>query len=208
MSGTGLAQDSKAAWLTSVARAKWRAILRGVCLSLSVALLTLLAGSFAGRRAVAMGRVGISLERARLEVTLFDSEVTVQRDMWGFAGTRRAGRFRSGSAWQYGHGVGYAGGPPGTPGTVRMEGWNVPLAMWASVGVPLFSAGWWFLRRRHAPGCCRACGYDLRGLTGRPCPECGHTPAGTMRAIIQSAQRWIAPTRSQPAPSTRGPAVA
>ena len=27
--------------------------------------------------------------------------------------------------------------------------------------------------RRRRPGVCRTCGYDLTGLTGGPCPECG-----------------------------------
>ena len=25
----------------------------------------------------------------------------------------------------------------------------------------------------YAPGCCQKCGYDLRSITGRRCPECG-----------------------------------
>lgn len=36
------------------------------------------------------------------------------------------------------------------------------------------------LRRRGRiidPGACTACGYDLRGLSTRACPECGHDPA-------------------------------
>lgn len=35
---------------------------------------------------------------------------------------------------------------------------------------------WFALARRwpkHPPGCCPACGYDLRGNAGDACPECG-----------------------------------
>jgi len=32
---------------------------------------------------------------------------------------------------------------------------------------------WFLLTRYRAKWMCQACGYDLRGLAGRPCPECG-----------------------------------
>lgn len=32
---------------------------------------------------------------------------------------------------------------------------------------------------------CPNCGYDLKGLAGRPCPECGQTPAGRRRGGIR-----------------------
>jgi len=42
----------------------------------------------------------------------------------------------------------------------------------------LFGAAAWSLRPRHPKlGCCRECGYDLRGNVSGRCPECG-TPTG------------------------------
>ena len=35
--------------------------------------------------------------------------------------------------------------------------------------------GWAHRAIRRRRGRCTACGYDRRGLTGEPCPECGHT---------------------------------
>lgn len=55
--------------------------------------------------------------------------------------------------------------------------------MWfivGSVAAPTALA-WWVARKRPGPGCCRACGYDLRGLGAGVqagdvvCPECGAT---------------------------------
>lgn len=39
--------------------------------------------------------------------------------------------------------------------------------------VTCLTAGQVFRRPVIPPGCCRGCGYDMRGLTGPRCPECG-----------------------------------
>lgn len=56
-------------------------------------------------------------------------------------------------------------------------------AMWAAAwagGLFVISA----LRRarRRRRGLCPSCGYDLRGTTGAPCPECGASPSASAAA--------------------------
>ena len=41
------------------------------------------------------------------------------------------------------------------------------------VGAPLVAWGAWVWRRRPFESGCPACGYDVAGLTGQVCPECG-----------------------------------
>ncbi len=60
--------------------------------------------------------------------------------------------------------------PTSNPRGVEVPGWY-PLA---ALAVPT-AALWWRDRRRHAPGHCRKCGYDLTGNVSGRCPECGTT---------------------------------
>jgi len=64
--------------------------------------------------------------------------------------------------------------------------WREPLSGATSIHVPLWvlamafgaPAAWlWVNRRKLRPTDCKRCGYDLRGLAGNKCPECG-SPRG------------------------------
>jgi hypothetical protein len=50
------------------------------------------------------------------------------------------------------------------------RGWTIPLHI---PNLVLIAAAVWLLRPGPPPGHCTKCGYDLRGLTPGPCPECG-----------------------------------
>jgi hypothetical protein len=48
---------------------------------------------------------------------------------------------------------------------------------WPTVVAGALTLFVWFPRRLIPIGCCRSCGYDLRGISaGQPCPECGTEP--------------------------------
>jgi len=98
---------------------------------------------------------------------------------------------RQGAAWKMGSGGMVVVGPrrvllPSTTSAViQVSSTNAPLVVTAldALYVPLVfampllgliaGALIWMGRRRAAPGHCRGCGYDLRGLGGGRCPECG-----------------------------------
>ncbi len=51
----------------------------------------------------------------------------------------------------------------------------VTIPLWVPLALALVPTAVMYLldRRRQAPGLCRRCQYDLRGLTSPRCPECG-----------------------------------
>lgn len=54
---------------------------------------------------------------------------------------------------------------------------EVVVPYWIVMGCGLLTCGvsWRVSRRRRVAGCCRACGYSLRGLSATgSCPECGN----------------------------------
>ena len=55
---------------------------------------------------------------------------------------------------------------------------TLPLLAAVLAVVPL-AAGLERIAWRPQPGFCDACGYDLRGSSGAPCPECGRSPSTT-----------------------------
>lgn len=68
--------------------------------------------------------------------------------------------------------------------TTTLDVLYIPLAPWAVVFGALAGYLWWLQRKRILPGHCRACAYDLRGLTTDRCPECGKPADATPAAEV------------------------
>lgn len=70
------------------------------------------------------------------------------------------------------------------PGPEARYDWYIDMPLWAPtlasgilVAAPLVP--WWKRLRRRRRGWCVHCGYDIKGLDGRVCPECGKSVEGT-----------------------------
>ena len=57
---------------------------------------------------------------------------------------------------------------------VSGNGYWIVLPLWVPFSIVALPTAWlWWRDHRRRPGHCRKCGYDLTGLTGGRCPECG-----------------------------------
>ncbi len=73
-----------------------------------------------------------------------------------------------------------------------------PLA--AGAGLVAAVAWWLDPPRRPRPGCCPACGYDLRGNVSGRCPECGTPRPARMRELLLRMLRLFRPSGGIAAP--------
>ncbi len=74
------------------------------------------------------------------------------------------------------------------------------LVLFALLFLGCYVGARWFARKPPPEGHCAGCGYNLRELTSRVCPECG-------RAFDASPARQRVPTSLEPLPEKRTPAA-
>ena len=65
----------------------------------------------------------------------------------------------------------------------------IPLLGGVLIPVGMFVAFWLANRPPPPPWICEGCGYDLRGLTGIECPECGQIRPAQLSALSTNPPR-------------------
>lgn len=70
---------------------------------------------------------------------------------------------------------------------VRLTRVTAPVWLIGAAGAAAAGGLCWRTRRVTLPGHCRGCGYDLRGLSGSRCPECGRE--GLAARAVRAALR-------------------
>ncbi len=123
------------------------------------------------------GRIGVRIERGTVEAVWATHDVTWTTNRWSMSASGRKAAVMnwSDSAWRPNLKTArmIVGGSAGSGTLITLDAAYVPLWPWV-VG-PLGIAGmlWWRLPRMLEAGSCAACGYDIRGIRGEKCPECG-----------------------------------
>ena len=67
-------------------------------------------------------------------------------------------------------------------GSVGMAAMCAPMYLVSIVAWAIFSPT--TFARKFGPGACAACGYELAGLKGTRCPECGHESASAAPSVL------------------------
>lgn len=79
--------------------------------------------------------------------------------------------------------------PLAPPTVYTIDVLYIPLVPWLVLIGATTGVFWWLSRRYIAPGHCRRCAYDLRGLTTDRCPECGGPVQGDIARLVSSMVR-------------------
>jgi hypothetical protein len=160
------------------------------CLFLAAASLALglTRPSWYGRSHVVAGVIG-----GRIELAWSDGQLTRQKIAWGMQSPQGSASIlvAPSSVWRPSVSRAAIGTSPG-PGAgslFRLTVVYVPL--WPVIVVSAGAAGLLSLARGRAriPGRCR-CGYDLRGLVGDTCPECGSSIGSVAARLMLMVHRF------------------
>ncbi len=133
------------------------------------------------------GGLVVGVTSGRLEIARSDGALARQGNAWAVSCPQGMASILVGpeSWWRPTSGAGRVGlGMPTATLTLRVD--YVPLWPWLALSVLASGLLWWRAGRRVLPGHCRECGYDLRGLSGDKCPECG----GLVR-MLRAAAAWL-----------------
>ncbi len=156
-------------------------------------------GSPAGGWAAQHRRAGVRLDRGTLEFAWCTHDVRWAGNGWlmSVQGSQARVINQSSSVWMPNSSdakmliAGGAGGTGGKGGNVLIVLTTMYVPLWPWAVVSAIGAGmlWWRLPRVFRTGCCQTCGYDLRGLRGGRCPECGEQSGAAFRmvAMLRSA---------------------
>ncbi len=170
----------------------WSAAAIGALASLLIVASVVLPGRLS---ALSVHRCGIHVARGTVEIVWGSHDVTWVADRWTMSasGNRAAVVNWSESSWRPNTNTARmllgAGGTGGT--LVTLHATYVPLWPWAVVLAGIFALLWWRLPRRIAEGTCGNCGYDVRGLSGSVCPECGGTIARLLAKIMRGVPNLL-----------------
>jgi hypothetical protein len=74
------------------------------------------------------------------------------------------------------------------PGTAAPAPFRLEVPLWMPIlllGAPCILLWMQRCRRRRAPWQCHGCGYDLRGMSGEKCPECGAAVQPSAPSVVR-----------------------
>lgn len=134
---------------------------------------------------LATGGLAVGVKGGQVEVAWSSGRVSRQRIAWGVQTERGSASVLapSGLWWRPRAEVVDLGMTRGDGSPELLAVAMCPLWPMAVLGGGVAGVLWWRTRRVVLPGHCAGCGYDLRGLGGGRCPECG--AAGLVRRLVR-----------------------
>lgn len=155
---------------------KW-AMVAAAALLAAASFLSLVRPVWAGR-----GGVVVGVTAGRLEVARSDGDLARQGNAWAISCPAGMASILIGpqSAWRPTSNAARV-----TLGTTALSLRVVYVPLWPLLTASVAAAGllWWRVRGLVLPGHCASCGYDLKGLAGGTCPECG-AGSRAFRAVL------------------------